>query len=94
MGFGLAVAIIGSLLPETGRSTPNTYTSVAAAQPVKSCWNRGPFRHAAGTRMVDAEATLRPSSTACSTGRCPSCETNINLTESDDLACHTPLGMT
>ena len=37
---------------------------------------------------------VRPARTACSTGRGPSCDPNIDLTESGDLACHTPLGMT
>ena len=73
---------------------PNTYTSVAAAQPVKSCWNLVPLHSAGGARIVGAEAALRAARTACPTGRHPACEPNINLTESGDLACHTPLGMT
>ena len=73
---------------------PNTYTSAAAAQPVKSCLNLGPFYSADGARIVDAEAALRTARRACSTGRHPSCDPNINLTTSGDLARHTPLGMT
>ena len=43
------------------------------------CWCRG---------------ALRTAQRANSTGRCPPNDPNINLTETTDLACHTPLGMT
>ena len=53
---------------------PSTYTSVAPAQPVKSCWDLGPFHSSDGARIVGSEAALRRAGTACSTGRGPSCD--------------------
>ena len=37
---------------------PSTYTSVTAAQPVKSGWNLGPFASADRARIVGSEAAL------------------------------------
>ena len=54
---------------------PNTYTSVAAAQSVKSCWDLGSFHSADGALIVGGEAALRTARTASSTGRCPSLRT-------------------
>ncbi len=38
---------------------PDTYTSVAAGQPVKSWWKLGPFHAFDGARIVGAEAALK-----------------------------------
>ena len=85
----LAVAMMSASAAAAAQAT-----EVAAAQPVKSCWNLGPFHSADGARIVGAEAALRTARRASSPGHYADGKPNIHLTETGDFACHTPVGMT
>ncbi len=73
---------------------PSIATSVASGQPASSPRNPASFHFDIEARISGVDAAQEALVCAGFTGRRMTGNPNIDLTQSADLACHTPLGMT